>query len=321
METNKLVSFLILTYKNFDGIYETLRSLFEQDYPQIELIISDDGSPNYEEELPKLREYIEIHKKDNIIHVVYNHISPNKGTVHNINQAIKMAKGSYIKNLGADDVLTCKNALTKYVKFLENHSVDICFAKMRGITTEGKIVNKLASCEDNYKLLRSLTPEQTRNKLFARNFLPAPAWCAKKGLFEKYGYYPEEIRVIEDYPYWIHLCSENVQFGYLDDILIDYKLSGISSTGKYSMMFMKDMYKIYEKYIFPFDRRFGRVQFLYNKLKKMGLDAYYVKAEWENYNIIQKLKASIKYGIFFIYIWWGNYKYKKINEWSKKRYP
>ncbi len=51
-----------------------------------------------------------------------------------------------------------------------------------------------------------------------------------------------------------------------------------------------------------------------DKLKKMGLDAYYAKAEWENYNIIQKLKSSIKYGIFFIYIWWGNYKYKKMNE-------
>ena len=31
--TKDLISFVIMTYKNFDGIYDTLDSVFRQDYP------------------------------------------------------------------------------------------------------------------------------------------------------------------------------------------------------------------------------------------------------------------------------------------------
>ena len=56
---NELFSFWILTYLKFDGVYATLDSLFQQDYPEIELIISDDGSPNYYDEIEKIKEYEE----------------------------------------------------------------------------------------------------------------------------------------------------------------------------------------------------------------------------------------------------------------------
>lgn len=47
------ISLIVLTYRFFSGIYNTLDSIFEQDYPSIELIISDDGSPDSDEELKK----------------------------------------------------------------------------------------------------------------------------------------------------------------------------------------------------------------------------------------------------------------------------
>ena len=101
--TKDLISFIILTYRNFDGIYDTLDSVFKQDYPMIEIIISDDASPNASEELPKIREYIDLHKGDNITNVIINAIKENGGTVKNMNQALKLANGEYIKDLGAED--------------------------------------------------------------------------------------------------------------------------------------------------------------------------------------------------------------------------
>ena len=305
----ELLTFCILTYRNFDGIYETLDSLFQQDYPQIELIISDDGSPNYGEHIDKIKEYVELHKSDNIVEVRYNQILPNGGTVHHVNEVLRMARGTYIKELGADDTLVGKDALSKYVEFLEQQDYEICFAKMRGVRDDGEYVYHLEACEDNYDMLRSLSVEQTLNKLFARNFLPAPAWCAKRTLFEKNGYYPEIIKLIEDYPYWIHLCRQGVKFGYMDDCLIEYRLNGVSSGGFYSERFMDDMVCIYDNFIFPYDKRFGILQPIYNQLKRMGLETYYAKARWSKYTTLQKVVAYLKYGIFFVYIWMGNYKY------------
>ena len=39
-----LISFVIPIYRNFEGVYDTLKSVFVQDYPNIEIILSDDGS-------------------------------------------------------------------------------------------------------------------------------------------------------------------------------------------------------------------------------------------------------------------------------------
>lgn len=311
---SKLITFCILTYRNFDGIFDTLSSLFEQDYPAIELIISDDGSPNYGEYIEGIKEFVDNHKKNNVVDVKYNRMDPNVGTVKHLNAVLAMAKGEYIKDLGAGDTLNCPDALSRYVKYLEQNDCDICFARMRGVRPDGTYVYHLAACEDDYDLLRSLTVEQTLNRLYARNFLPAPAWCGKKELFEKYGYYSEITKLIEDYPYWIHLCRKDVRFGYIDDRLIDYRLDGVSSGGFYSEKFMDDMVAIYDNCIFPYDKRFGILQPCYNWLKRMGLNAYYAKARWSGYSKVKKVIAYLKYGVFFAYIWLGNYKYKKMNQ-------
>ena len=309
-----LISFIILVYRHFDGITRTLQSVFEQDYPQIEIIISDDGSNNYEEEIAAVKAYVDAHRTENIIRVVYNHLEENQGTVRNANSALRLAKGKYIKNLGADDTLATPGALRRYVDFLEGSGSLICFSKLQGVDDDGKIIRNLASCADDYEPLKRITPLQIRDRLFVRNFLPAPAWFAKSELFEKYGYYPETARLIEDYPYWIHLCTEGVQFTFMDDILVNYRLSGVSSAGFYSEAFMKDMYAIYNEWIFPNDKRYGVLQPVYNTIKRAGLNAYTDRAKWKKYTVRQKVAAWLKHGAFFAYIDYGNYRMKKKNE-------
>lgn len=296
------ISFIILTYRNFDGIYDTLDSLFAQDYPEIEIVISDDGSPNAGDHLGNIERYIEEHKKANIVNVRINAIPQNMGTVKNINQALHLASGEYIKVLSAEDRLNCPDALSRYKDFLDQSGCLICVSKVRGVDEQGKYHFNLASCEDDYDLLRSYDPQQLRNRLYVRNCLPAPAFFMKKELFDRYGYYSEETRLIEDYPYWLHLCEENCKIGFMDDRLIDYKLTGVSSAGHYSRMFMEDMLVIYNKHIFPMDKRFGILQPFYNQLKRAGLNAYIALADWDKYSAGQKITAVLKYGVFFAYI-------------------
>lgn len=313
MSEKKLFSLWILTYKNFDGIYMTLDSVFQQDYPNIELIISDDGSLNYDKEIEKIKKYIDTNKRENIVSVVYSHLEQNQGTVCNQNNALTLAKGEYVKGFACDDTLSCSSALSQYVKFLESNEYDIVFSKLEGRTEDGRRVRYLASCEDDYTKLRKLTPAQLCNRLYARNFLPAPAWCAKKKIFIENGKYSGHTKFIEDYPYWIHLCRNNVKFGFMDEVLVYYTLNGISSSGSYSEAFMKDMFEIYNKNIFPYDTRFGILQPIYNFLKKEGLNAYYAKAKWNSYSKKEKLYAYARYGLFFTYINIEKTKYQLIN--------
>jgi len=307
MSESEMISFIILTYRNFNGIYDTLDSLFLQDYPSIELIISDDGSPNAGEVFPEIEAYIETHKRENIRKVTVFQSKENQGTVRNANRAYRAAEGKYIKVLGAEDTLRDSHTLTDFKEFLDASGCLLCFSKIQGITENGELRNNLASCENDYDLLRSYTPEQLRNRLFRRNCLPAPGFFAKKELFETYGYFREDLRLIEDYPYWLELCRQGVPFAFLDEKLINYRLSGVSSSGHYGMAFMKDMLTLYDRYIFPYDRRFGILQPVYNQLKRAGLNTYVAKAEWSGYSTAKKIRTGLCYFPFFVFI--------RINDW------
>lgn len=297
-----LVSVVVLSYKNTAGIYETLDSVMSQTYPNIEIVVSDDGSPAFEEEVEKIRLYVETHEKGNISGLIVNAIKVNGGTVKNINSAIRRSKGKYVKVLSAEDTFVTEDALETYVSFMKQHEYRIIFAKMRGRTPDGEYKYELLSCESDYDLLKSYNVEDTKNRLFRRNFLPAPAWMIDRELFEEHGLFPEDTRLIEDYPYWITLTLKGEKFGYLDKVLIEYKLSGVSSAGNYSEMFMKDMLVIYDKYIFPYDRRFGPLQQLYNGLKRAGLNFYMAETRRKNMTPGQRIWARIKYLPFYVFV-------------------
>lgn len=298
---NGLLSLIIISYRNTDGIYETIDSAFRQTYAPIEIIISDDGTPGFSEKKAEVQEYAEKNRPSNITRIEILSSQENQGTVKNINRALEEAQGDYIKVLAAEDCFAKQAALRTYVDFLESHDFEICFAKMVGITPEGDIRGNLTSCEYDYEKLSRFTPEEMEERLFARNCLPAPAWCAKRSLFETYGQFPELVRLIEDYPFWLQLTHANVPFGFIDEVLIYYRLSGVSSAGSYSEMFMNDMFAIYNEYIFPHDKRFGPLQPVYNKLKVAGLNYYMTKARWNSLPALKKVVARVKYAPFSLY--------------------
>ena len=300
-ELNKTVSVIVLSYKNTDGIYPTLDSIFMQTYSKIDLIISDDGTPGFQEDISKIETYIKDHSSNNIIRVTINDHEVNGGTVRNVNSALRIAKGDYIKLLSSEDCLAHNKALEDYVEYMENHHCLICFGKMRGVTKDGVFMDELLSCDSDYDLLKTYSLKQQKNRLFARNYLPAPAAFFDRQIFERFGLFDEDICLIEDYPYWIHLTKYRVKFSYIDEIVVYYRLSGVSSSGHYSEKFMNDMFVIYNKYIFPYDNRYGVFQKIYNKLKYDGLMHYLERAKMEKYSINKKIWVYIRYFPFFVY--------------------
>ena len=308
-----LITFVITIYRNFAEVYETADSLFMQDYPLLELILSDDGSPEWDAEQPALAEYLEVHKSPNVQRIVWNRLEENRGTVVNTNSAYRLAQGEYLKDLSPGDVLASPDALTRYKEALDASGCRICFARIEGVKEDGTIVRHLASSAEDYDVLAKLEPLELRDRLFARNCLPAPAWFACTDLFEDRGLFPEDARLIEDYPYWISLCTAGERFGFTNQVLVRYRLSN-SGAGHYSLAFMKDMFIIYDRYIFPADRRFGPLQGAYNKLKRAGLNAYVDRAQWKDYTPAQKAKACLLRGPLLGWIRFGDWRMKKKNE-------
>ena len=294
----KLLSVLLLSYNNLSSAFVTLDSVFRQDYPALELVLSDDASRDFEEWQPRIDAYIREHRPENLTDVLWVSHPENVGTVRNMNDAIRASHGEYIFSISPDDVLFHEKALSHLIQALETSGREIVFGKMRGITPEGKTVDYLLSCESDYTLLKSYSVEQTRNRLFSRNFLPAPAKLMTRKLFEMNGLYPESIRLIEDYPYWLTLTKNGVPFAYLDEVILLYRLNS-SGGGVYGEAFMDDMFKIYDQFIFPYDRRFGPLQGIYNLLKRHGLQFYQARARWSKLSPGKRIWYRIRYAPFY----------------------
>lgn len=117
MGDGKKVSIIVPIYQKEDYIDRAVMSLLQQTYPQIEILLIDDGSKD--NSLHKCREW-EI-KQTNIR--VFHH--ENKGVSHTRNIGIMHADGDYIMFMDSDDTLV-ENAVERMVYELEKSQADAC---------------------------------------------------------------------------------------------------------------------------------------------------------------------------------------------------
>jgi len=259
-----LVSVLLLVYRNFDGIWKSLDSVFFQSYGNIELIINDDGSPNYYEYKDEIEAYVEKGRRENITSVVINHLDKNVGTTKNCNCAIRMSNGKYIKMLSPHDSFHDKDMIGDCVKYCEESGAQVLvgqtFVKRREIYGDvfDDIKNTpwyrfsarsgrkcvLTPTTIDIKKLNKMGKEEQSKLLSTWPMISTPSVFYNKDLFVQTDGYVEFSRLIEDMPYWPHLTQEGIYFHFAEIVMVDYSLNGMSNGGGYSEEFREDYSRI-----------------------------------------------------------------------------
>jgi len=120
-----LVSIGIVSYNNSKGLRLTLECLTKQTYKNLEIILSDDASPNSEVEKVAL----EFQKNDSRIKYIKHKI--NRGRFFNFNFTLKEATGEYFM-WAADDDSWDKNFVESCVNKLDkNNQYGLVFTKFK----------------------------------------------------------------------------------------------------------------------------------------------------------------------------------------------
>jgi glycosyltransferase involved in cell wall biosynthesis len=121
---NPLVSVLVPTYKQTQYLSSTIASALSQTYTNIEVVISDDCSPDNTPEVaaefrgdPRVR---------------YERGGVNVGRVKNYRKSLyELSSGSYVTNLDGDDLLGDVDYLRKAVGWLERRDdADLCVGRV-----------------------------------------------------------------------------------------------------------------------------------------------------------------------------------------------
>ncbi|MDB1948000.1 glycosyltransferase [Clostridium tertium] len=212
-----LVSVIVLTYNSEKFIGETLESILNQTYDNIEVIIADDCSKD--NTLIVAKKFLEVYGVENFKII---RMDKNSGIPANCNNGIKNSNGKFIKIIAGDDILL-PECISDNVEFVKNNNSKVQFSRVVNfIDTEGKRMklkspyryDKKNNCYDSKK--------QLYNMIF-RNYIPAPTVFFAREIFTQYGLFEEKYRFFEDYPMWIKLLYNGEKIYFLDKDTVLYR--------------------------------------------------------------------------------------------------
>lgn len=209
-----LVSVIVVSYNHSKFIRENLDSIKSQTYPNIELIIADDASPDNSVEV------FEAWLSENNYPAKKNFHKQNTGLATTLNECLEMVSGKYVKLIAADDYLH-PESIEKCVKKLEelDEEYGMVFTDTYTIDNNSKIQKDFA----NFSEIGNVSPEQFSKDLISKgNRIAALTVLMKFEALKKTGKYDTKF-IIEDYYRWLKI-NELYKIAYIDEKLTYYRL-------------------------------------------------------------------------------------------------
>lgn len=248
MEKEGMVTVVLLVYKNTSYIQEALQSVYIQDYKNIELIISDDCSPDINRDFfERIRQEAEKRVKS----VVLNINDKNMGTVRHLNKLVKMASGDLICPLACDDKFYDERVITDLVAYAKKSKSYVFTAKRVCVDASSKKELFIKPTIPEANLLEQEPAALFNYMAVYGSFISGACTYYKKSVFKKYGYFDESCRLVEDYAYYLRLLLQNERIAYLDRITIQYRWGGVSTGKKMNPIVYDDMGTILKTIIYP----------------------------------------------------------------------
>lgn len=256
MKTTGLVSVVVLCYQNYSLLKRCVKSILEQDYPRIELIIADDASNYFNKS--EIEAFIEENRRDNLIcySVLVNPV--NLGTVKNISNAFKEVKGDYYITSGADDILADEHAITNYIsgfcKFPD--AVWICGNTIQVDLNSKKIVDRFPT-EYDIPFFQKRNAKELWGIWARRGIVCSAAICYKKVVLDIVGGFDQNYVYIEDWPIFLKLLRNGYAPGYISELVCERSVGGISfskdTSGKKAReKFLQEKYFLFETEVNPY---------------------------------------------------------------------
>ncbi len=211
-----LVSVIIPTYNRKQFVTDALKSVFEQTYDSLEVIVVDDGSTDGTEDA--------LEAVDNRYRFKYFRI-PHCGFPGKVrNYGIKESEGEYIAFLDSDDLWMKEKTGKQVAYMLDNPGIKICHT--REIWLKGTTV--VSQSGQKHRRNGYIFEDALKKCIIGPSTV-----LIKKSVFAVHGGFNESLEIAEDYELWLRLTSL-CTIGYLDIPLV-IKRGGHSDqlSGKY----------------------------------------------------------------------------------------
>lgn len=232
IKENPLVTVIIPCYNAEKYVESSVKSIMNQTYKNLEILITDDCSKDNTYEILK-----KLASEDSRIRLFKN--ETNKKIVLTLNELVSHAKGKYIARMDADDI-SLPNRIEMQVSFLElNSEYGMCGTNAINIDENGKFISKTK--------LPSLFDE-VRTCLMYYSCIYHPTVMIKSNILKE-NLYSEEFPYAEDYELWARLVfQKNIKIGNLKDFLLNYRIFNNQSCNVHRNEQISSCAKIFDQY-------------------------------------------------------------------------
>ncbi len=226
MKTLTKISLITITYNSEKTLVDTIQSVLNQTYPNIEYIIVDGAS------------------KDNTVSIIKEYepyfgermkwiSEPDKGLYDAMSKGIRMATGDVVGILNSDDFFTSKEVLQQVANaFIQDEKPDAVYGDVHFVHPE-----------DLNKCVRYYSSKVFRRSLMKLGFMPAhPSFYLRRECFEKYGLYKTDYKIAADFEFLLRVIyKEKIKTQYLPIDMVTMRTGGASTSGiKSHLKIMKE---------------------------------------------------------------------------------
>ncbi len=216
-----LVSVVVPCYNHEKYVKETIESIINQTYKNIELIVIDDGSKDNSvsviQELADKYGFTFIHRA-------------NKGLSATLNEALKWCNGQYVSFIASDDIMRTYK-IEEQVEYLEKYTETIGVFGAVEVLYKNGYKKEIVANKKSYSF----------DDIFLhKHNLPAPTSMIRIENIKKIGGFREDF-IIEDWVMWLDLTKDGGKLDYLDRVFASYRRHDGNLSGQFDKMFIGRM--------------------------------------------------------------------------------
>lgn len=278
---NKLVSVIIPVYNVELYVEKAIRSIMNQTYKNLEIIVVDDCSTDNTYNIVK-----ELQKKDSRIHLYKNEV--NSQIAASLNKAFFHSSGEYIVRMDGDDI-SMPDRIEIMIEFLENNDYDLVGSSMTAIDANDNIIG----------YTKHYANQEILSKTLKYTIPMSHIWMAKRKVYETLNGY-REISGAEDDDFIFRATSLGFKYTNLENYYGYYVRLGRDGNSN-TLLGLKKLKM----------RNYAYKLFL-EQLKNNGKDSFSEK------NLKKYIKSSVF--IEKLHYYSNNFLYKAIECKGKKQY-
>ena len=223
-----LFSVVIVSYRNGEQWKDAVESVLTQDYPAIELILSDDGSPDF---LPEAaEEFIAAKKSGNFVRSLVLKSGQNLGTVANMRKADASCTGRYLLHFAADDALAGEHVLSSFASALQRKEPDVLGVYGRSESCDSDLRPRGACSFDPVEAaaMNSLSPQGQWQRLCQGCCIHMGAAAFIREEYLQSGGVDPAFDIMEDWPFFLENTHRGKRFQFINFPALRYRQGGVT---------------------------------------------------------------------------------------------